>query len=193
MYHQLQLSLHSDHPLHPEEMTSICAFLQIPTRALRNQLWEQHWPPQVHMRTTFASRITLPLPSQSHQTGLYALGPAFRPDVRSRPLETGPNLRVLHRRLAESLTGDGKLSSAPPRLGSLQLEALEGILMMMADSRQALDSRGYTAHFEALRIEVLPSATVVVYTLDHIAPHQHRCRLAASGADIPIQHLTQAA
>lgn len=170
-YHQLQFTLHSDHALVQREAVTLASFLNIPWRALRNQLGEWGNPRRMRHTSTAASRVKLPTPYISHQAGVYVLnGDTFSPDSLKRPLETCPRAKFLHDRLAPPA------GFAPMRyhLDAITQQAVEGVHEMVHAATQALIQRGYTPRFQSLYMQFLPELSFVVYSVDAVEPHVHR-------------------
>lgn len=168
-YHQLQLTLHADHALVQHEVMTLASFLQIPWKALRNQLELLDHPQRLRLNTTAASKVTLPTPFLSHQVGIYILEAAFQPDSLKRPLSTCARAKCLHDRL------DSSADYVPSHQhnDAVTRQAYQGVVGMMEASVQAFIERGNTTRHHALSLHFLPELSLVAYCLDAVELHLH--------------------
>lgn len=170
-YHQLQLTLHVDHALVQHEIMTLASFLQVPWRALRNQLDTWEHPVILRRNTTVASRVTLPDPYLSHQAGIYILEAAFQPDSLKRPLESCHRAKCLHERLDPL----AYYTHTPTRyhVDAVAQQAYDGTVSMVETATLALVERGYTVRHQSLALHFLPRLSLVSYCIDAVEPHVH--------------------
>lgn len=168
-YHRLYLTLHSDHALVQREAIALARYLNIPWKALRNQLHTWNNPKQMRHDTAMASLVRLPDPSVSHQVGIYVLADAFQPDSLRRPLETSFLAQRLYRRLI-----DGHASPVPPSSIAPLYLADHGIRTMQQATRQALLARGYPVVHAHLALCFHTQLSFLVYSVDAKEAYIHR-------------------